>query len=79
VLFGHFSGHWRCGSGGGWKVPEKGTGLKCYLGVLVALKAPYCACFGARAIKTGHLSHSAFLGWAYGKGEAHFHKLFSEN
>ena len=24
VLFGHFSGHWRCGSGGGWKVPEKG-------------------------------------------------------
>ena len=24
VLFGHFSGHWRCGPGGGWKVPEKG-------------------------------------------------------
>jgi hypothetical protein len=21
VLFGHFSGHWRCGSGGSWKVP----------------------------------------------------------
>jgi hypothetical protein len=24
VLFGHFPGHWRCGSGNGWKVPEKG-------------------------------------------------------
>ena len=24
VLFGHFSGNWRYGPGGGWKVPEKG-------------------------------------------------------
>jgi hypothetical protein len=24
VLFGHFYGHWRCGSGGGYMVPEEG-------------------------------------------------------
>ena len=23
VIFGQFSGNWRCGSGGGWEVPEK--------------------------------------------------------
>jgi hypothetical protein len=39
VLLGHFSGHWRCGSGGGWKVPEKGVKMLpgCPCGVKNAL------------------------------------------
>ena len=82
VIFGQFSGNWRCGSGGGWEVPEKALKMVSgwHWGVKIAVQSAHWQKGDRNGLFGGiWRSYPTFSGGPYGKRKAPFYKKNSGN